>query len=156
MEKKSCPAVSKSIAPALRNKGIAAQIDMTVACGQKWAHHDGNAFDHMSDIEYNGLHISVKAYHFTLMAGTMCEGKTTLPEIWEVYARRTHSNRFAYVVNETAYIMTIDEFKAFVMQFCEVERESKNSDRQHTGAVKVRGKRCEKAMVRWFEAQMAA
>lgn len=141
---------------AANNKGIAAQADFTLACGLPYAAHDGKAFDGASDVEYMGYHISVKAYHFTLMAGTMCEGKTTLPEIWEVYARRTHSNRFAYIVNETAYIMNIAEFHDFVMRFCEIERESNHSDRQGTGSVKVRAKRCEKAMVKWFAERLAA
>lgn len=148
----SCPACH----PCIKNSGIRAQADMTVACGQVYVHHDGNGFDRASDIEYMGNHISVKARHFTLMAGPLCEGKTTLPEIWDVYARRTHSNLFAYVVNEIAYIMNINEFKAFVMEFCEIERESSNSDRKGTGSVKVRGKRCEGKMIKWFAAHMAA
>ena len=151
-----CPDKSREVAPMLKNKGIIAQLNMTFACGQVWTKHDGNGFDGASDIEYQGMHISVKAFHFTLMTGTMCEGKTTLPEIWEVYARRTHSNRFAYVVGETAYIMDICEFKEFVFRFCEVERESSNSDRKGTGSVKVRGKRCEQAMVKWFNSKLTA
>lgn len=143
----SCPARSN----IKNNKGIAAQADFTMACGLPYIAHDGKAFDSASDVEYMGYHISVKAYHFTLMSGTMCEGKTTLDEIWSVYARRTHSNRFAYVVNETAYIMTLNEFERFVKLFCEVEKESSNSDRQGTGSVKVRAKRCENKMVKWFE-----
>ena len=148
----NCPARSN----IKGNKGIAAQADFTMACGLPYMAHDGKAFDGASDVEYMGYHISVKAYHFTLMAGTMCEGKTTLPEILEVYARRTHSNRFAYIVNETAYIMEIDEFKEFVFQFCEIERESRHSDRRGTGSVKVRAKRCEGKMIKWFEARLAA
>ena len=150
MNTMTCPARAHEIAPEIKNKGIQAQIDMTLACGLPYMHHDGRAFDKGSDIEYHGEHISVKAYHFTLMAGTMCEGKTTLPEIWEVYAQRTHSNKFAYVVNETAYIMTLAEFKEFVFKFCAVEKESNHSDRQGTGSVKVRAKRNEKDMVKWF------
>lgn len=147
----SCPARSN----IKNNKGIAAQADFTMACGLPYIAHDGKAFDIASDIEYMGHHISVKAYHFTLMAGTMCEGKNTIEDIWEVYARRTHSDRFAYIVNEMAYIMDKSEFKQFVFNFCEVERESNHSDRQKTGSVKVRGKRCEKKMVKWFESYMA-
>lgn len=147
----NCPACHAYI----KNAGIRAQADMTVACGQLYMHHDGNGFDRASDIEYMGDRISVKARHFTLMAGTLCEGKTTLAEIWDVYARRTHSNRFAYIVNETAYIMDMSEFHDFVMAFCEVERESNHSDRNGTGSVKVRGKRCEGKMVKWFESKLA-
>lgn len=144
----------KSTHSTIKNAGIRAQADFTTACGLPYMRHDGLAFDGGSDVEYMGMHISVKARHFTLMAGTMCEGKTTLPEIWEVYARRTHSNRFAYVVNETAYIMDMNEFHEFVMEFCEIERESNHSDRKGTGSVKVRGKRCENRMVRWFEERL--
>lgn len=147
-----CPSVHASI----KNRGIRAQADFTVACGQPYMHHDGNGYNHASDVEYMGFHVSVKAYHFTLMSGPMCEGKTTLAEIWDVYARNTHSNRFAYIVNEVAYIMTLAEFHDFVMLFCEIERESSNSDRQHTGSVKVRAKRNEGKMVRWFNSKAAA
>ncbi len=156
METMTCPARAQFVAPAIRNKGIAAQIDMTLACGQIWKHHDGKAYDAASAIEYRGMHISVKAYHFTLMSGTMCKGKTTLSDIWEVYKATTHSNRFAYVVKETAYIMTLDEFREFVFKFCEVEPESPHSDRKTTGSVKVRAKRCENNMIQWFKTKLAA
>lgn len=152
----NCPARAREIAPSIKNKGILAQIDMTLACGQKWEHHDSNGYDRASDIEFNGQHISVKAYHFTLMSGTLCEGKTTLAEIWEVYAERVHSNVFAYVLKETAYMMTLAEFKEFVFKFCEVERESNHSDRKGNGSVKVRAKRCESDMVKWFNSKLTA
>lgn len=151
----NCPDRARDIIPNIKNKGIHAHANVAFACGYDWRHHDSLAFDMGSDIEYNGDSISVKAFHFTLMAGTMCEGKTTLEDIWEVYARRTHSNKFAYVVNEVAYIMNLEEFKAFVFKFCAVERESNHSDRQHTGSVKVRARRNEKDMVKWFKACMA-
>lgn len=141
--------------PTIKNRGIRAQANMTVACGLPYIAHDGKGFDSASDIEYMGERISVKAYHFTLMSGPMCEGKTTLPEIWEVYARRTHSNRFAYIAGEIAYIMDLTEFEQFVMTFCEIERESNHGDRQHTGSVKVRAKRCENKMVDWFCSRLA-
>ena len=140
--------------PTIKNKGIRAQANMTVACGLTYAAHDGKSYDSASDIEYMGHHISVKAYHFTLMSGTMCEGKTTVNDIWDVYARTTHSDRFAYVLGETAYIMNIVEFEKFVKLFCEIERESNHSDRQHTGSVKVRAKRCENNMRKWFVSMM--
>ena len=138
----------------IKNKGIRAQANMTVACGLTYAAHDGKSYDSASDIEYMGHHISVKAYHFTLMSGTMCEGKTTVNDIWDVYARTTHSDRFAYVLGETAYIMNIVEFEKFVKLFCEIERESNHSDRQGTGSVKVRAKRCENNMRKWFASMM--
>lgn len=140
--------------PTIKNKGIRAQANMTVACGLTYAAHDGKSYDSASDIEYMGHHISVKAYHFTLMSGTMCEGKTTVNDIWDVYARTTHSDRFAYVLGETAYIMNIAEFEKFVKLFCEIERESNHSDRQHTGNVKVRAKRCENNMRKWFASML--
>ena len=138
----------------IKNKGIRAQANMAVACGQKYIAHDSKAYNHASDIEYMGYHISVKAYHFTLMSGTLCEGKDTINDIWDVYARTTHSNRFAYVLGETAYIMNIVEFEKFVKMFCEIERESNHSDRQGTGSVKVRAKRCEGNMAKWFASMM--
>ena len=142
--------------PEIKNPGIRAQANMTTACGQGYTRHDGNGFDRASDVEYMGLHISVKARHFTLMAATLCEGKQTVEEIWEVYARRTHSNRFAYVLNEVAYMMDINEFHDFILRYGEVERESSNSDRKHTGAFKVRARRCEGDMLRWFNERLAA
>jgi hypothetical protein len=141
--------------PTIKNKGIRAQANMTVACGLTYAAHDGKSYDSASDIEYMGHHISVKAYHFTLMSGTMCEGKTTVNDIWDVYARTTHSDRFAYVLGEMAYVMDIIEFEKFVKLFCEIEKASPNEDRQHTGSVKVRAKRCERNMKKWFEMQIA-
>lgn len=141
--------------PTIKNKGIRAQANMTAACGQKYLAHDSKAYNYASDIEYMGYHISVKAYHFTLMSGTLCEGKDTINDIWDVYARTTHSDRFAYVLGETAYIMNIVEFEKFVKLFCEIERESNHSDRQHTGSVKVRAKRCEGNMAKWFAHMMA-
>lgn len=143
-----------NVRPSIRNRGIRAQANMAIACGQNYICHDSKDYSNASDIEHMGFHISVKAYHFTLMAGTMCEGKSTLDEIWEVYARATHSNRFAYVLNETAYIMDINEFEQFVKLFCEIEKESSHSDHKKTGSVKVRAKRCEKNMLKWFLTMM--
>ena len=140
--------------PNIKNKGIRAQANMAAACGQKYICHDSVGYHMGSDIEYQGLHISVKAYHFTLMSGTLCKGKDTVDAIWEVYANTTHSNRFAYVINETAYIMNIAEFEQFVKLFCEIEVETSHSDRQHTGCVKVRARRCEGLMVKWFTTKM--
>lgn len=145
----NCPARSN-----IKNRGIRAQADFTLACGLPYIHHDGLGFDAGSDVEYNGQHISVKSYHFTLMSGPMCEGKTTLPEIWDVFARRAHSNLFAYIVKEKAYIMDKAEFHEFVLRFCEIERESSHSDRQGTGSFKVRARRNENAMIKWFESHI--
>jgi len=149
MVTKFCPHVTN-----IKNKGIAAQADFTIACNQTYTHHDNVSFNMGSDIEYMGRKISVKAYHFTLMAGTLCEGKTTLPEIWEVYAKNTHSDSFAYIMDEIAYIMDLNEFKEFVFNFCEVEKESNHSDKRHTDSYKIRAKRCEKRMKEWFETIM--
>lgn len=151
-----CPARAAVVAPSIKNKGIRAQIDMTLACGQKWEHHDSVGYNVGSDVEHMGQRISVKAYHFTLMSGTLCEGKTTMSDIWDVYARNTHSNLFAYIVKEVAYIMNMAEFREFVFKFCEIERESNHSDRRGTGSVKVRAKRCEGDMIKWFNSHLIA
>ena len=50
----NCPARAREIAPSIKNKGIAAQIDMTLACGQKWEHHDGNGYDRASEYRIYG------------------------------------------------------------------------------------------------------
>jgi hypothetical protein len=50
--------------------------------------------------------------------------------------------------------MNIVEFEKFVKMFCEIERESNHSDRQGTGSVKVRAKRCESNMAKWFASMM--
>ena len=147
-----CPATHATI----KNSGIRAQADFTTACGLPYSKHDGNGFDRASDVTYMGHNISVKARHFTLMSATLCEGKTTLADIWEVYERKTHSDLFAYIVNEIAYIMTLAEFREFVMRYCEVERESNHSDRKGEGLVKVRAKRNEGDMVKWFNAKLSA
>lgn len=76
-----------NVFPTIKNRGIRAQANMTVACGLPYTVHDGKAYDAASDIEYRGQHISVKAYHFTLMAGTLCEGKTTIDDICPGYTQ---------------------------------------------------------------------
>ena len=131
--------------------GIREQEDLTRAFGLPYMRHDGVPFWAGSDIELPGRHISVKSFHFTLMASSLCEGKTTLPEIWEVYARRTASTEWAYVIGGTAYFMNKDEFKAFIFQFTTIEKDSVKGG---GGNFKVRGKRNEKAMVKWFESLM--
>ena len=133
------------------NKGIDAERDYTLSFGLPYAKHDNNNYDFRSDIELPGRHISVKAYHFTLCSGTLCEGETTLEGIWNVYARHTPSNEFAYVMGCDVYTMDIDEFKAFIFLFGSVERDSSG---KNGGCFKIRAKRCENKMKAWFESHM--
>jgi len=110
--------------------------------------HDAKAYDKASDVETADKRISVKSAKFTLMAGSLCEGLTEFDDIWNLYASRTHSDTFAYVTEDfTAYEMDMNEFKAFVYQFCRVERESQKNG----GACKIRCRSESQALLKWFQ-----
>ena len=114
--------------------------------------HDSGAYDRDSDVNSGDKHISVKSAKFTLMSGSLCEGRDTFEGIWELYAERVHSNVFAYVCNDgTTYEMDKAEFCLFVHLFCKLERESEKNG----GAMKIRCKSESKALLKWL-ADMAA
>lgn len=113
--------------------------------------HDSSAYDRDSDVNAGDMRISVKTSGFTLMAGSLCEGRDTFDGIWNLYADRVHSNHFAYVTADgTCYMMSLGEFKKFVYAFCRVERESEKNG----GAMKIRCRKESKKMVKWLTANM--
>lgn len=97
--------------------------------------HDSVAYDKGSDLNVGEKHISIKASAFTLMSGSLCEGIEDFNGIWNLYAKRVHSNIFAYVTEDfQVYEMNLAEFKQFVYAFARTERESAKNG----GAVKIR------------------
>lgn len=132
------------------NAGDAREWGLCAHYGVERSAHDSKRYDVASDIEVGDKHISVKASAFTLMSGSLCEGKETLDEIWGIFAERVHSNTFAYVTKDgTAYEMNLSEFKDLVYTFCKVERESE----ENGGAYKVRAKKESGIMRKWLEAR---
>ena len=90
------------------NAGDAREWGLCAHYGVERSAHDSKRYDVASDIEVGDKHISVKASAFTLMSGSLCEGRETLEGIWEIFAERVHSNTFAYVTKDgTAYDLPI-------------------------------------------------
>ena len=115
--------------------------------------HDSGAYDKDSDCNCGELHISVKSSAFSLMSGSLCEGREDFDGIWKVYERNTHSNRFAYVSHDfVMFLMDIHEFKKFVYSFCRVEHESKS----HGGAAKIRCRKESAKMLKWLTDMVTA
>ena len=134
------------------NAGVAREWALCRYYGIERTAHDHTPYDKGSDIEVGGLNISVKASRFSLMAGTLCEGRDTVESIWTLYAERVHSNRFAYVTKDfTVYLMTLDEFGAFVHKFCTIEHESTKNG----GRAKVKCRHESRAMLEWLAANAA-
>lgn len=112
--------------------------------------HDSSAYDRDSDVNAGDIRISVKTSAFTLMAGSLCEGREDFDGIWNLYAERVHSNRFAYVSKAgECYEMNLPEFKQFVYAFCRTERESEKNG----GAMKIRCRKESKKMLAWLAAK---
>lgn len=115
--------------------------------------HDALPYDKGSDLDAAGKHISIKASAFTLMSGSLCEGRDTFDGIWELYAERVHSDTFAYVTADfTVYEMNLDEFKCFVYTFAHTERESEKNG----GALKIRLRKESGKMLKWLADKAAA
>ena len=130
------------------NNGIAKEWAFCAFSGVQRSAHDHTPYDKGSDCG----NASVKSSGFTLMAGSLCEGRDTFDGIWNLYESRVHSTEFVYVTNDfTAYIMTLVEFKLFVYTFCKLERESEKNG----GALKIRCRKESGKMLRWL-ADMAA
>ena len=112
--------------------------------------HDSSAYDKDSDVNAGDVRISVKTSAFSLMAGSLCEGLEDFDAIWNLYERKVHSNKFAYVsLTGVCYMMNIAEFKAFVYEFCYVERESAKNG----GKCKIRMRKESGKVIRWLENQ---
>lgn len=141
-------------APAeVHNRGDRRECALALHMGATWEHHDSRPYHMGSDVELdNGMNISVKASHFTLMDGKLCEGRTNLEDALALYMERTHSNYVAYITADyTAYIMNLDEFGKFVRLFCTMEKDSEKNG----GLLKVRCRQESKKMLRWLN-DMAA
>ena len=118
-----------------RNAGIAREWALCKYFGIERVAHDSSSYDKSSDLIVDNMNISIKASAFTLMSGTLCEGRTTFDEIWKLYESRVHSDHFAYITADfDVYMMNKDEFKTFVYEFCTTERESSKNG----GAMKIR------------------
>ena len=139
-------------ASAPKNHGIAVEWGICSHYGITRVAHDHAAYDKDSDVNFGDKHMSVKASKFTLMSGSLCEGRETFDGIWELFAERTHSNTFVYGAQTgKAYEMNLDEFKRFVYTFCTVQRESEKNG----GAAKIRCRAESKKMLDWLEARAA-
>ena len=115
-----------NFAPAnVKNNGIRREWAVCAYEGIERTKHDSTAYDKDSDVNAGLRHISIKASKFSLMSGSLCEGRTEFDAIWELYATKKHSNEWCYMTEDfTAYYMTEDEFKTFVYTFCHVEKDS--------------------------------
>ena len=136
-----------------QNAGIASEWALCRYYKVERTAHDALPYDKGSDLDAAGKHISIKASAFTLMSGSLCEGRDTFDGIWELYAERVHSDTFAYVTADfTVYEMNIDEFKCFVYTFAHTERESEKNG----GALKIRLRKESGKMLKWLADKAAA
>ena len=137
-----------------QNAGIAREWALCRHYMVERTSHDSLAYDKGSDLDTaDGKHISIKASAFTLMAGSLCEGRDTFDGIWALYAERVHSNIFAYVTADfTVYEMNLDEFKCFVYTFAHTERESEKNG----GGLKIRLRKESGKMLKWLADRVAA
>ena len=134
------------------NGGICREHALCDYMGVDKVHHDNIDYRTASDISAYGMNISVKASAFTLMSGTLCEGKTDFEDIWNLFANTTHSDTFAYItIDFQVYMMNLSEFGQFVHMFCRTERDSEKNG----GAMKIRCRKESKKMVQWLNAQVA-
>lgn len=141
----------KSFAPAdVKNNGDRREWAVCGYEGVKRVKHDSTAYDKDSDVNVGNRHISIKASKFSLMSGTLCEGRTEFDAIWELYATKKHSNEWCYMTEDfTAYYMNEEEFKTFVYKFCHVEKDSQKNG----GYSKIRCATETKKMREWLEAR---
>lgn len=136
-----------------KNAGIAREWALCRHFGIERVAHDHSRYDEDSDLNLGSKHISIKASAFTLMSGSLCEGRDTFDGIWELYAERVHSNTFVYMTTEfVAYEMNINEFKSFVYEFGRLERESAKNG----GCVKIRFAKETKRVLEWLTERVAA
>ena len=141
----------QNFAPAsVKNNGDRREWAVCGYEGIQRVKHDSTAYDKDSDVNVGTRHISIKASKFSLMSGTLCEGKTEFDAIWELYSRKCHSNEWCYMTeNFTAYYMSKEEFRQFVYEFCHVEKDSAKNG----GHSKIRCAKESKKMLDWLEAR---
>lgn len=112
--------------------------------------HNRTKWNEGSDIE--PLKMSVKSNRFSLTAGGQLIGDS-LTAMVDDYFARVASVQFAYVTCDyEVYVMNADEFKAFLLTFCTVERDSSKNG----GRLKVRAPRetsNNNAIIEWLVAR---
>ena len=134
-----------------QNSGINAEIAYALACGESAHTFDHVPYNEGSDVNVGNRHISVKSSAFSLMSGSLCEGQQTFDGIWNLYESKTASNEWTYITKDgRAFEMDLNEFKAFVYEFCGTEKESSKNG----GAMKIRCRKESKKMLKWLEARV--
>lgn len=107
-------------------------------------------FDVDSDIPE--FHMSVKSSRATLASARAMRSTTYMEQIDEFFAR-TASTCFAYVSMENvAYVMNADEFRAFLLQFSSFQRESSTNG----GGYKIRLNKESGKMLKYLTACLVA
>lgn len=135
-----------SIERTYKNNGIHAQqvVDFTLTGQIRKA--DNRKWNETSDIPE--LLMSVKADRFTLASDLMGE---TICEKVDDYFNRVASVNWAYLANNgTIYIMNRSEFKAFLLRFAKLEKDSTKNG----GRMKVRFPHETEMVRQWLMAQI--
>ena len=134
-----------------KNAGIAREWALCKHYHIDRTSHDNLPYDKGSDLDTASKHISIKASGFTLMSGSLCEGRESFDGIWALYESRVHSDTFAYVTNDyTVYEMSLAEFKRFVYTFAVTARDSEKNG----GHMKIRMHKESKKMLAWLSEQI--
>lgn len=132
---------------ATKNNGINKEWSLCNYYGIERKVHDKTPYNVGSDIELDGMNISVKTPKSSLMSGGFCIGCKTFEGIWRRFRKNTHSDTFAFILNNCdVYFMDINEFSKFIHKFGYIGRESKS----HSGSIKIRIYAETKGMVEWF------
>ena len=135
-----------SINRTYRNNGLHAQqvVDYTLTGQVRKA--DNRKWNETSDIPE--LLMSVKADRFTLASDLVGE---TICEKVDDYFNRVASVNWAYLANNgTIYIMNRSEFKAFLLRFAKLEKDSTKNG----GRMKVRFPHETEMVRQWLMAQI--
>jgi len=134
------------------NAGISREWTFCAHYGIIRTKHDNVAYNKGSDLDIGDKHISIKASKFSLMAGSLCEGKEDFDGIWNVFETNVHSNTFAYITADfIVYEMNINEFKMFVYTFANVTYESE----QNGGYAKIQLRKESHKMLKWLDERVA-
>ena len=134
---------------ANKNNGINKEWSLCNYYGIERTTHDKTPYNVGSDIETNGMNISVKTPKATLMSGSLCKGCKTFEGIWRRFRKNTHSDTFALILNDCdTYLMNINEFSKFIHKFANLDRESKKNG----GGIKIKIYDESKKMKDWLDA----
>ena len=140
-----------------KNKGINKEHSLCNYFGIEREKHDSKAYNVASDIEINGMRISVKSPEATLMSASLCGRCTTFRGIWDRYRKNTHSDTIAFITHDyDVYFMTIAEFSRFIHKFGYIAHESSSrmSKEVKNGGLKIRI-RDNKKSIAWLDARVA-